>query len=538
LIGLVADQQLAPKSTTTAAPDVEAKPAVPAQTGAGVAALTQLIQRGQPAPAAVVQLIDAHRTERDAMINLLQQTLGNSYVQQVVTAMNKLRVSVPNQEVVDGDPANPSAGYVLASGKEQDARWQTANGDFSGKIDQTGLDAKEQLGANNDLHATVDAKKQQGALAWDHDGKDVGELFGGTQTGGWDAGIRKSESVDGATVTEALQHSVKNNVATDGVEVDASKGADKLAATAGVSEAKPVGSFDETHTFADGSTAHGNVTHDATSTSATVDGTDKLSKDHALTGSLNYTNNAKGNTETLKAGFTDPTTSVNGSLVDTNGVWTGALAGTQKLGANDTMNGSVTRNATSTAISVGDAYNFNKTDNVSGSITGTHDDVGTNEFVGKVHEQYGNAKLLESTDLEAGTGKQDYMKATGSLEGQLSPSWYAGGWGTVDAEQGKPTTGSLGASVTFTPDEKNALTLAGIVNQDGALETRLQYDLFKTKVDSVAELSQEKKDAVVSLFVSYTTKATNAGMLDDRFGAPAESIHAGNQVMAGIRIKF
>src|SRR6185312_11519635 len=96
---------------------------------------------------------------------------------------------------------------------------------------------------------------------------------------------------------------------------------------------------------------------------------------------------------------------------------------------------------------------------------------------------------------------------------------YASTWGSVDAERGKPTTESLGASITLTHDEKNALTLAGIINQDGSFETRLQYDMFRSKLDGVQGLSKEKKDAMISLFVSYTSKGT-PGMLNDELGAP------------------
>ena len=57
---------------------------------------------------------------------------------------------------------------------------------------------------------------------------------------------------------------------------------------------------------------------------------------------------------------------------------------------------------------------------------------------------------------------------------------------------------------------------------------------------ALLSLPDHKKDALVSLFVSYT-QGGNPGMLNDRFGAPQESYgRAANegQVMAGIRLKF
>ena len=51
--------------------------------------------------------------------------------------------------------------------------------------------------------------------------------------------------------------------------------------------------------------------------------------------------------------------------------------------------------------------------------------------------------------------------------------------------------------------DRVALTLAGLVDQDGELEVRLQLDVFKKKIDGIKSLSDQKRDALVSLFISY-----------------------------------
>ena len=58
---------------------------------------------------------------------------------------------------------------------------------------------------------------------------------------------------------------------------------------------------------------------------------------------------------------------------------------------------------------------------------------------------------------------------------ELAPNLYAGAWGSTELQAGHHTSAQIGASMTFTTHEKYALTAAGIVDQDGNLETRLQF---------------------------------------------------------------
>jgi hypothetical protein len=97
-------------------------------------------------------------------------------------------------------------------------------------------------------------------------------------------------------------------------------------------------------------------------------------------------------------------------------------------------------------------------------------------------------------------------------------------------------SGHLGANLTFTSNEKSALTVAGLVDQDGNLEMRLQFDVFKRRIESIGDLDRNKKSALISLFLSYSDKRQR--QLDGRFGSPQLETGAGQEVSAGVRIKF
>ncbi|HET9989403.1 MAG TPA: hypothetical protein VFQ65_12820, partial [Kofleriaceae bacterium] len=56
----------------------------------GQARLRYLMQQGQPQPIDVARLLQANPADRDAMLQLLQQTYGNGYVQQVMIASQSL----------------------------------------------------------------------------------------------------------------------------------------------------------------------------------------------------------------------------------------------------------------------------------------------------------------------------------------------------------------------------------------------------------------------------------------------------------------
>jgi hypothetical protein len=217
---------------------------------------------------------------------------------------------------------------------------------------------------------------------------------------------------------------------------------------------------------------------------------------------------------------------------------TGSLTASYANGPNK-VDGSVARAADKWTLHAGASHDFNKNLSVSGKLDETIPDKGKSQTTLSLSEKYKSEKVIQGLDLEAGKGERDYLKATGSVSGQLAPNWYGSGWGSYSYEAGHQNTAQLGASLTFTPQEKQALTLAGLIDEHGRVETRLQFDIFKDKINSISDLDQHKKDAMISVFVSYSQQVGGHRALDDRFGA-AQFEAPGNdsRVMAGIRFRF
>lgn len=217
---------------------------------------------------------------------------------------------------------------------------------------------------------------------------------------------------------------------------------------------------------------------------------------------------------------------------------TGSLAASYENGANK-YDGSVARAADKWTLHAGATHEFNKNLSMSGKIDSTIPDQGKSQTTLSLSEKYKTGNVIQGLDVEAGKGDRDYLKATGSVSGQLAPNWYASGWGSYSYEAGHQNTAQLGASLTFTPQEKQALTLAGVLDEHGRIETRLQYDIFKDKINGISDLDQHKKDAMISVFISYSQQVGGSRALDDRFGAPQFSTPGNDsRVMAGIRIRF
>lgn len=403
----------------------------------GVTELRSMVAKSRPDPHDVVALIDAHRSERDQMMALLQSTLGNGYVQEVVAAQNHLRASIKRREVVDGDPSQPDSGYFVASQELGGAKWRTGDGDFTGTIDKKGLDSRYRLDDNDALLGRIDAKDKTASLGWEHDGKEQGELYAhkGKQddVSTTDLGVRRGYELGGGTGTYGLRHQSRG----DGTSNDGISG-----------------------TWKDGTTsAEGFVARDS-----------------------------------------------NGGLA------AGAQASTSmKLDPQTTA---------------------------AGSLSYLHDQHGSQSTLNlSEHRRTGN--YVQDSHLTLGAGNRDYVDTGGSIETQLGENLYGGAFGNYHAEKGQHPTAQVGGSLTFTATEKTALTLAGVIDQNGSLETRLQLDVFKSRIDGVGALSDHQKSALVSLFVSYTTGATASSALDDRFGAPQlETSTHDNKVMFGFKVKF
>ncbi len=533
-------------------PDVDVKPATtPAATaevkpGAGVAALQALIAKGPPEPKKVVALLDANRGEHDAMFALLHQALGNAYVDAVTQEMAKLRASLDRKEVVAGDPNQPNAGFFEASAADQGAKWSTKGGGFTGTADKHGLDTHTKVDDHDEIHAKVGADKSA-TVDWNKDGKTEVEAFG--KVGGakdWSAGVKRDWDLgDQRTLDTKAEHTVAKDGTTDAVSAEYKAGkttvsgevADKdgklsetVAASAPIGKTTLTGSLanDEAglseklgadYKTADGKDEiAGTIAHDPKTTAIGLSETHKFGADASLTSKLEASRGDKGFSGSWSEAYKDKTTSVEGS---------------------------VAKNPDGTKVHLGATEQLDPKLSLAGNAdyaTGAPGKQGEASF--DLTEKYKSDKLVQSASIEGGTGERDYLNVKGGVDAQLAPKLYGGAWGGASVEAGKQTQAQLGASLTFTPTEKSALTLAGVLDQHGSLETRLQLDVFKSKVNSVGELADHKKDAMVSLFLSYK-QSTGASQLDDRYGGASYSTplstgpdHGGSEVMAGVKISF
>ncbi len=486
---------------------------VQAKPGPGVQALEALLQSGRPEPKQVVALVDAYRGERDGLFGLLHKSLGNEFVQQVVQELGGVRASIDRKELAAGDPSNPTGGYFLASAKERGARWRTADGDFTGKADKSGLDTTYKLDADDALHGTVD-KRGAGSLAWERDGKTQAELYGSGKEGGT-FGLRRPWELESGKLSTGLEHrgafngAVGSYASTDGSISAEGRG--------GVAHGGFAGGLSGTYKPSASDTYTGSLSHDPTATSLGLGATHKSGAD-TYTGAAELKRTAEGTTGSLGAGWTDGTSALDAKYTD-------GLASDQ--------------------LHLGGSHKFSPELSMHSSLDHERTAAGGRQTTLSLAERYRSDKVSQSLSLDAGAGDRKYLGVTGSTDMQIGRGLYAGAWGSFSAEEGKQTGAKLGASLTFTPHEKAALTLAGVLDQNGALETRLQLDIFKRKISGVSTIADHKKDALVSLFLSYSQAGRDGsmpgGMMDQRYGAPQADFGRGageGQFQAGIKISF
>lgn len=556
--------------------------------GKGMQALHAMLAQGTPKASDIATLIDAHRDEHDQMLALVQQKLGDGFVASVRSDLSGLRASIPNKEIVAGDPGNPSSDYLDISQAQGGAKWKAAGGNFTGTADKNGLDTTVKTGAHDSIHAQVKPDKS-GTVDWNHGGTTEATLAGQYKDGkNYNASLARTQDVAGASVTEGVKHSVADGKTSDSVYADVKKGTTTAHADVGLADGKPAEHLSAT-TKAGNDTIAGSVGHDAKGTSAEIKDTHDFGG--GTTGSLDVkrdgagalsetgtfktktddfsetvSNDKKGTTAEVKDTHTfggGTTASVDvkrdaagalsesGTLAhkgakdqetatiahDDKGT-TGSLTGSYDAG-NTKVDGSVARTAGAWKLHAGATDKVSPAVTLSGKVDETLPDKGKNQTDVSLSEKYSSGKVIQGLDVEGGKGAHDYLKATGSVSGQLAPNLYGSTWGSYSYEAGKQDTAQIGASLTLTKDEKEALTLAGVVDQHGRFETRLQFDVFKDRINSISALDQHKKDAVVSLFLSYSQQVGGHRALDDRFGAPSiETPNNASQVMAGIRIRF
>ncbi len=497
-------------------------PAADAKPGSGVTQVQALLAHGKPAPADIVKVMDAHRSEHDAIFALLQKTYGNTYVQQVVAQMNHLRASIKNKEVVAGDP-NGTGGYFDASADKKGAEWRSSGGAFTGKANQDGLDATYKLDGDDSLHGTVKQNKDNGKsgthaeVDWLRDGKTEGAAFGDYKDGkNYTAGASRPFDLGAGTVNAGVERNTVDGTATDGA-FGSYRSADKQVsadANLGVSGGELGAGLSGTYKPTTSDAYAGSYRHDASGDTLAASASHKLGNGGQLSATSQLHHDETGTTGSIAGAYERNGVNVNANAkrtIDTTSL---------HLGASDKVTPDLTTSGT---------YDYAKKDGAAGQSTFD------------LAERYRTGNVVEGLDVTGGAGTRDYMGVQGSVEGKVANNLYAGAYGGFTSEAGHQTTANGGASVTFTPSEKTALTLAGIVDQNGTFETRLQFDVFKSKLDGIQGLSDHKKDAMVSLFLSYTKSGGDNHMLDQRFGASefnASGAAGTGAVMAGIRIKF
>jgi len=460
-----------------------------APAGPGLEALAALMAAGTPEPIEVVRLIDAHRGDRDAILAVVRARLGDDYAAQVIAAADRLRLDLDRRELVAGDPADPDGGYFLASQEEKGARWRTEGGRFEGKLDKEGLTSRYSLDDDSAVRLGVAARRREATLGWEEDGDLLAEGFARYQS--------KSDLAYGVRAP-----------------------------------------FD-------------------------------LGEDRTLTGELRREHKADGSASVLAGTYRDPSTTVTGHVGHhESGRVIGGLSASHRLDDRTELSGNVSRTGAGDVIGgIGATHKLDdrtrlsasaalEAERMSASLSASHQATPQLALSGRLghtrgrdgsggvttltlSERYRSPDLIHGLDFTATTGEHDKLRGVGSVEGRLGPRLYGGAFSSFTAERGADPEAAIGASLTFTPHEKAALTLAGVLDDQGQIETRLQFDLFKKKVDSVTSLSDQKKGALVSLFVSYRTGPP--GMLDDRFGAPqyqtGRDLREGT-ITGGIRIRF
>lgn len=514
-------------------------------TGPGVTALRTLFASGEPKPARVVEIIDKHRSERDAIFAFLQTHAGNGYVARVQAELEDLRVSVARREVVAGDPTRPEEGFFHASADRRGAAWRTESGAFSGSIDQSRTAMRYEHDEDTAVRADVDHRARTGSVALEQDGAVVGEL-GGRYGGSSDYHVGLSRPFDlgeGRTASAGVRHQERPvHGASDvvaGSYRDPSTTAEGFVGRHESGGVTAGGTF--SHAVDERTAVTGAFEHSPVATSGHVTGTRQLGDGRSAWGSVRRQERPEhGTSDVLAGGYRDATTSADGYVGrhESGGLAAGGTF-SRALDDRSSVSGAFDHSPVATTASV--SGSTRPSDHLSLSASASHVERrhGPDVTSLTVSEQYSSDRIRQRMDLSAERGPDGtHARGAGSIDAQLGPSVYAGAFGSFDSRRDVRET--LGASLTFTPHEKAALTLAGILDSSGAFEARLQLDVFKKRIEGLSTIADHKKDALVSLFLSYTSGAA-PGMLDERYGRSQLGTVRGTgegTIGAGIRIRF
>lgn len=598
--------------------------------GPGVTAVRALFAAGEPKPTKVVELLDKHRGERDAIFAFLQAQGGNGYVARVQAELDDLRFSIERREVVAGDPASPDDGFFHGSAERRGAAWRTESGRFRGEIDDRHTDIRYQHDADTALTVEADHRERTGRVALEDEGRVVGQLDGHYRSASdWHAGVTRPLDVgEGRSASASVRHQVRpTHGASDvvaGTYRDQATTADGFVgrhesggvtaggtfrhtvdprtSVTGAFETSPVatsygvtgtrvldgdrtvsggvrrqahpghGTSDEAFAaWRDPSTTAevhagrhesgglaggGSFSHTVdprTSVTGRLEASPDTPTSYDLTGTRTFSGDRSasagvrrqarpehGTTDEVFASWRDPSTTaeVHGGRHESGGVTAGGSF-SHAFDGRSSLSGAVDHSPLATTASLTGSSRPTDRLTLGGSVSHVDRRHGADVTSLTLSESYRSERLHQQLELSAErTAEGTHARGSGSLDAQLGPRLYGSAFGSFDTAAGGRDT--LGGSLTFTPHERAALTLAGVIDGSGAFETRLQLDVFKKRIEGLSTISSAKKEALVSLFVSYTQGAA-PGMLDERFGrgqyGGARGMGEGT-VGAGIRIRF
>ena len=94
----------------------------------------------------------------------------------------------------------------------------------------------------------------------------------------------------------------------------------------------------------------------------------------------------------------------------------------------------------------------------------------------------------------------------------------------------------MGGGLVLTPHEKLAMTISGAIDQNGGFDTRLQFDVFKKKIDNARGISNRKKESAVQIFMGYR-QGMGGDVMNDQYGGGRYN-HDEGQAYVGIGFKF
>ena len=308
---------------------------------------------------------------------------------------------------------------------------------------------------------------------------------------------------------------------------------------------------------------------DADNYQVDLSGKAKLGKETTLTGGLGY--GEKDGADTIKGNLgiagKQGSAGVRGSYTDADNHFLGADA-TKKLGDKDRLKASYGLNRTEGTSTHSGSLRYENDEKGNAGLSGSYTDeqnwkLGADgkynlgkqgSLTGSVGHEVKDGAGTTSASLKGQYATDDVvLSGEGGLQHDKDGLGYnAKGEGTFTLKKGLlygETFGGvkggpgmdepqyhMGGGLTLTPNEKMALTLSGAVDQSGGFDTRLQFDLFKKKVESARGLTEQRKKSVVSVFAGYR-QGMDGGLMNDRYGAGKYS-HDEGQAYVGVGFRF